>query len=201
MSNESKIIREGEEFNEIVDSAMPNNQGTISTNKNVCPLWIRHGMYYFSINCWRFIFGPKKIKEPTQRDSRFKFVAEQLISTLPDNAKPFIINTSEKLLSQHRTIENTEARRRLERWACWTIIVYLISVFLLVVLNGLSRIIWPKIFVQEGFISDSVLYVILSTTTINIIGLGLIVLKGHFPQESENKKKKKLHKTIKKNTK
>ena len=27
--------------------------------------------------------------------------------------------------------------------------------------------------------------VILSTTTINIVGLGFIVLKGHFPQEKE----------------
>lgn len=197
MSDETKVMPEGEEFNRIVDSAMPNNQTATSPIKNGCPLWVRHGAYYFSINCWRFIVGPKKIKEPRQKDSRFKFVAEQLISTLPDNAKPFVISTSAKLLSQHRTIENTEARRRLERWACWTIIVYLISVFLLVVLNGLSRVIWPGIFKHEGFISDSVLYVILSTTTINIIGLGLIVLKGHFPPESDSKKKKKMHKTQK----
>lgn len=197
MSNETNVMQEGEEFNRIVDSATQNNQATTPPTNNRCPLWVRHGGYYFTLICWRFIFGPKKVKEPRQKDSRFKFVAEQLISTLPDNAKPFVINTSAKLLSQHRTIENTEARRRLEHWACWTIIVYLLSVLGLVVLNGLSRVIWPEIFIHEGFISDSVLYVILSTTTINIIGLGLIILKGHFPQKSDRNKKRKKHKTNK----
>ena len=37
----------------------------------------------------------------------------------------------------------------------------------------------------EGFISDSVLTVILTTTTINVIGLGVIVLKGHFSYKEE----------------
>lgn len=171
-------------FDDIVDSASTQN---VAQQRTKCsyqiPLLIKHGAYYIIVNIWRFFFGPSQIIISKQKDSRFKFVAEQLISTLPENADPIIIETSANLLSQHRTIENTEARRRLEKWACRTIIIYLISVFLLVLLNGFSRVLWPQIFITEGFISDTVMYVILSTTTVNIIGLGIIVLKGHFPKE------------------
>lgn len=83
---------------------------------------------------------------------------------------------------------NSSARQRLEAWACKTIIIHLVCVLLLVILNGVSRLIWPKIFTEQGFISDNVMYVILSTTTVNIIGLGVIVLKGHFPQRHGSKK-------------
>lgn len=148
---------------------------------------LRHGGYFIVVFIWRFIFGPKNAKPPKARDSQFKFIAEQLISTLPDNENGFITSTTQKLLEQHRTIENTQARRRLEKWACWTIILYLSSVFVLVVLNGFSRVIWPDIFKDRDFISETVMYVILSTTTINIIGLGIIVLKGHFPHEDKDK--------------
>lgn len=82
---------------------------------------------------------------------------------------------------------NSSARQRLEAWACKTIIIYLVCVLLLVILNGVSRLIWPEIFTEQGFISDNVMYVILSTTTVNIIGLGVIVLKGHFPQGHDTK--------------
>ena len=51
----------------------------------------------------------------------------------------------------------------------------------MVLLNGMSQIVWPEHFDKHGFITDTVMTVILSTTTINIIGLGVIVLKGHFP--------------------
>lgn len=173
-------------FDSIVNTASSEEPRTNHNSSSFqMPMWVKHGGFFLVINIWRFFFGPSKIKIPKQKDSRFKFVAEQLISTLPANAKPIITATSEKLLSQHRTIENTEARRRLEKWACRTIIIYHISVFALVILNGISRVLWPQIFKDSGFISDTVMNVILSTTTVNIIGLGVIVLKGHFPKEEK----------------
>lgn len=146
---------------------------------------IKHGGYFLITFIWRFIFGPAKAKTPKSRDSQFKFIAEQLISTIPENDNGLITSTTKKLLDQHRTIENTQARRRLEKWACWVIAFYLIMVFTLVIINGLSRVIWPNVFVDRDFISDTVMYVILSTTTVNIIGLGIIVLKGHFPGDEK----------------
>ncbi len=175
------------EFDRIVNSTKN------PSSSSIIPLWARHGGFYLIVGIWQFFFGPSRTKIPKYKDNRFKFVAEQLISTLPElseNANTLITTTSESLLSQHRTIENTEARRRLEKWACWTIIIYLLSVFVLVILNGLSRVVWPNIFKDAGFISDTVMYVILSTTTVNIIGLGIIVLKGHFPKEEKTRKVK-----------
>lgn len=169
------------------------NQATsIETQPNIenGANWKYHCFYkLFNLILGEFV-GPKKKKQPI-KDNRFKFIAEQLISSLPDKADTVAIRTTHELLYQHRIIEDTEARRRLEKWACITIIVYLVCVLLLVVLNGVSRIIWPNIFTTEGFISDTVMYVILSTTTINIIGLGIIVLKGHFPQNDTKKEEYK----------
>jgi hypothetical protein len=90
------------------------------------------------------------------------------------------LKKGEQLLKLQREMENTRARRRLEHWACRVIVCYLLFVFVLILLNGASQIVFPHVFVNHGFISDTVMTVVLSTTTINIIGLGVIVLKGHF---------------------
>lgn len=149
-------------------------------------LWLKHGVYALTVFLWEYCTGPRKPIQPKNKDSQFKFIAERLISTLPDNPDQLTVETTKQLLGQHRTIENTQARRRLERWACWAIVVYLACVFLLLIFNGISRILWPDIFTaNEPLFSDSVLYVILSTTTVNILGLGFIVLKGHFPQKED----------------
>ena len=149
-------------------------------------LWIKHGVYSILVFVYEFFLGPIKPKLPKSKDSQFKFIAERLISTLPDKPDQLTVDTTKQLLDQHRTIENTQARRRLEKWACWAIVIYLACVFLLLIFNGVSRILWPDIFTSEmPLFSDSVLYVILSTTTVNILGLGFIVLKGHFPLKED----------------
>lgn len=161
----------------------------VSSNENDrIPFCFKHGAYIIVIFIWEFFRGPKKAKTPKKIDSQFKFIAERLITTLPDNPDKLTVTTTKQLLEQHRTIENTQARRRLERWARRSIVTYLICVFMLLILNGLTRVIWPDIFNETNpLFSDSVLYVILSTTTVNILGLGYIVLKGHFPQREKEK--------------
>lgn len=150
--------------------------------------WSKHGVYLVITYTVRFFLGPKRAKASKPKDSQFKFIAEQLIATLPGKTDQLTVDTTKQLLDQHRTIENTQARRRLERWACRAIIAYLVCVFTLLILNGISRIIWPDIFTSEApLFSDTVLYVILSTTTVNILGLGYIIIKGHFPQKDDKK--------------
>lgn len=94
-----------------------------------------------------------------------------------------MLEISRKLLEQQRILENTHARRRLERWATRVISWYLIVVLVLVVSNGVTAMLAGN---KEGFISSGIMAAILSTTTINIIGLGLIVLRGHFPQKESS---------------
>lgn len=42
----------------------------------------------------------------------------------------------------------------------------------------------------NGFMSDTIMGVVLSTTTINVIGLGVIVLKGHYDNKNKADNKK-----------
>lgn len=168
----------------IFDRAISESVHSHETYENAT--WKNHGGYKAVTTIRDFFFGPRHKRKP--KDNRFRFIAESLVSNLYDKeADTVIVKTTRHLLQQHRTIEDTEARRRLEGWACGTIIIYLIVVLCLVILNGLSRIIWPDIFTECGFISDSVMYVILSTTTVNIIGLGIIVLEGHFRKKGRQK--------------
>lgn len=143
-----------------------------------------------------FFLGEKK---PKKNLNKFSDIAETLISTIPDDPNEELLIASGKLLEQQRILEDTRARRRLERWATRTIVCYLFAVFLLIIANGIVLIKYPtetveflgksQSVVRRGFITDSIMTVILSTTTINIIGLGVIVLKGHFDKNKSQDKK------------
>lgn len=132
-----------------------------------------------SLSSGRKLSKRQKREFRQKKEEFFITSAQELLANNTNDA--FIIDSSRKLLVQQRIMEDTNARRRLEKWARNTIIIYLLIVFLLVLLNGMSQIVWPEHFDKHGFITDTVMTVILSTTTINIIGLGVIVLKGHFP--------------------
>lgn len=173
-------------FDNTIDDAISNTNASVESPESLT--WKKHGVYLLRIKVVEFFCGPT-IKSPKPKVSQFKFIAEQVISTLTDKTDDSVIETSKELLAQHRTIEDTEARRRLERWACRIIIWYLFFVLLLILLNGVSMVIWSDVFKEGGFISDTVMYAILTSTTVNIIGLGLIVLKGHFPQKKSDKEK------------
>lgn len=91
-----------------------------------------------------------------------------------------------KYTKLHRVHENTKARRRLEKWASIVIVIYLIVVLAIVLINYISidyEDCWLSMITIE--IPDKIMFTILSTTTVNIIGLGLIVLRGHFPNKED----------------
>ena len=82
-------------------------------------------------------------------------------------------------------MENTSARKRLEKWAKYVISIYLFTVlFILLLVGGL--------FGKDRLVLDqTVIVVLLSTTTVNIIGLGLIVLRGHFEHKKQEKEEQR----------
>ncbi len=141
-----------------------------------------------------FFLGERPRKK---NDNKFSDLAETLISTMPENSSKELLVSSENLLKQQRMLEDTRARRRLERWATRVIAYYLMCVFLLIIANGIVLLVNPvetlelmgdSGVVKRGFISDTIMTVILTTTTINIIGLGVIVLKGHFEKDKDDDK-------------
>ena len=100
-------------------------------------------------------------------------IASSLLSSNTSNEN---IAKAKELAGLHRLVENTKARRRLEKWSLRIISCYLLVVLAIVFLN------YTKICYLIGIISipESIMIAILTTKTVNIIGLGLIVLRGHF---------------------
>lgn len=139
--------------------------------------YLIHLGYY--IPYWIHFFFSKPFKEE-KKDLRILDLVQSLLSQ-PDNATNENLEKCRQLVHLHRIIENTKARRRLEKWSLRVIATYLLVVFIIVVCA------YCKISIKELWgISLSInipiqaMITILSTTTINIIGLGLIVLRGHF---------------------
>lgn len=94
------------------------------------------------------------------------------------------INKSHRVVHIHRIIENTHARRRLEKWSLRVIATYLLIVLGIVVCT-FAQI--PFLGLPFLDIPDNIMVAILTTTTANIIGLGLIVLRGHFLAKEKDK--------------
>lgn len=101
------------------------------------------------------------------------------------------INRCEHLICLHRITENTSARKRLEKWTNRVIEIYLIIVGLIVVACACNFQFTFNGVKYTFDLPNEVLITILSTTTINIIGLAVILMKGHFPHDEKKKEEKK----------
>lgn len=160
------------------DPLLTFNEAVNAPQKGVGFKW-RYGAYLTWSYVKEFFKGPIK---PKVEHTTFADTAETLIDILSSEDKNAanikeVLEESKQLLDQQKTTDDTWARRRLERWATRLIASYLIFVLFLVLLRGFINVLFISF---TPFISDQVMIVILSTTTINIIGLGVIVLKGHF---------------------
>lgn len=141
---------------------------------------LKHLGYYLSHWFKQFFKGPFYKSQVNDLDLLQQ--VKLLLDT--ENTTPVIIDKCSSFIYLHRIVENTHARRRLEKWASKTIAIYLLVVLCIVFFNYIHI---PKL---SGFVSleitDNVIIIILSTTTVNIIGLGLIVLRGHFLSQDNN---------------
>lgn len=142
-------------------------------DSDISPSWktyLYHLGYYIPHVVKRFFSSPIKEK---QTELNVLNIVSDILSNKHDDSS---ISQSQELVKLHRVIENTKARKRLETWSLRVIVVYLIIVLILVVSNYL----YTGWFDAVMDIPENVMIAILTTTTVNIIGLGLIVLRGHF---------------------
>ena len=141
----------------------------------------RYGGYYIAIAIKEFFCGKTR---PKRGHDTFTSVAETIVANFSESGdiQEGLLKSTKELLHQQRMLEDTHARRRLERWATRVIAWYLIIVLIVVVLNSIVSAVAD---IEGGFISGGIMAAILTTTTVNIIGLGLIVLKGHFPNNQK----------------
>lgn len=145
-------------------------------------VYITNGGYYIGYIIKRFFNCPTK-KEQSRKDIDLMEQVKLLLDIEDKEANEGVINKCGQFIRLHRIIENTKARRRLEKWASRVIVIYLLVVFLLVLFNYAHVPFFAKIGTLS--IDNVVMITILSTTTVNIIGLGLIVLRGHFSINGE----------------
>lgn len=184
-SSQKQQSRDAKKAKEISDF-----ENAIGAQTKKSEFQLQYGAFLLGKYIKEFFTGPPKQKV---QHTTFADTAETLIDILSadeDNNTANnrdILEESKQLLDQQKTTDDTWARRRLERWATRLIAFYLIVVFFLVLARGYINVCCLAF---NQFISDQVMIVILSTTTINIIGLGVIVLKGHFYNNNQAKKKK-----------
>lgn len=140
-------------------------KGKATDRKLVC----RHFGYY----SLRFI--KQFFSSPYKKEKRELNVLDSIQTLLESEPTDENINKCKELSKLHRMVENTKARRRLEKWSLRVIAWYLFIV-LAVVFLSYTQIKWLNILNIE----PEIMIAVLTTTTVNIIGLGLIVLRGHF---------------------
>lgn len=141
----------------------------------------KYSGYHIAIAVKEFFCGKTR---PKRGHDTFTSVAETIVANFSDGGEiqESLLKSTKELLRQQRMLEDTHARRRLERWATRVIAWYLIIVLIVVILNSIISAVAD---IEGGFISGGIMAAILTTTTVNIIGLGLIVLKGHFPNNQK----------------
>lgn len=74
-----------------------------------------------------------------------------------------------------RYADTSSLRRRTAKWVMWIVSLWLAAVIIVLVCAGLE---WVTL-------SNRVLIALLTTTTVNILGLPLVVLRGLYPKEEE----------------
>ena len=74
-----------------------------------------------------------------------------------------------------RYADTSSLRRRTAKWVMWSVSLWLAGVLVVLVCTGLE---WVTL-------SNRVLIALLTTTTANILGLPLVVLRGLYPKEEE----------------
>ena len=119
-------------------------------------------------------------KNPTKKPKRELNLLEQVEVLINTGEANIVIEYCEKYIYLHRIVENTRARRRLERWITRLISIYLLMVLILIAVSYIFR--WN--------LHSGVIITILSTTTINIVALGYILVRGLFHEHEENDIKK-----------
>lgn len=165
-------------------------------------LFSKNGAYNLTQRFKQFFCGPSKAMP--RKDLN---IVEQISVLLEhgDKITDDEIHRVHILTNIHRLFENTKARQRLERWASRVIVFYLLIVLWIVLANYINIEYLGSLNFMNDItveIPDKIMFTILSTTTINIIGLGLIVLRGHFlskdQEENNDRKKKKNRKSVRK---
>lgn len=126
------------------------------------------------------------LKFKKHRKEELRLLDQVNILITESDAPDKVTDTCEKYIALHRIVENTKARGRLERWITKLIAWYLFAVFIIVALVALSHEDSSSGLKNLFKLSDTVMITILSTTTVNIVALGIILVRGLFHENERH---------------
>lgn len=152
-----------------------------SRSKSTTKIWRNNGGYMFFRVIKNFFSNPDKQVE------KYLPLIDTVVTLVQSETahKEENINATKEFLKLHRLMENTKARRRLERWAVRLTCSYLVTVALIVICNAMKISISIEGQEHTLSLSDGVIITLLSTTTVNVLGLAVIMMKGMFPTGKE----------------
>lgn len=152
-----------------------------SRSKNTNKIWRNNGGYMFFRVIKNFFSNPDKQVE------KYLPLIDTVVTLVQSETahKEENINATKEFLKLHRLMENTKARRRLERWAVRLTCSYLVTVALIVICNAMKISIFIGGKEHTLSLSDGIIITLLSTTTVNVLGLAVIMMKGMFPTGKE----------------
>lgn len=110
--------------------------------------------------------------EPINSFEAINLHSEHDESTVSDNGMVDVDKSSLNEQIRERYTQDTRFRKHLARWVMWIVPVWLGLVLVIVFFCGFK--------LTE--LESSVLITLLATTTVNVLGLAYIVLKGIFSQ-------------------
>ena len=109
------------------------------------------------------------MSEPTQDLSELISKQSQKAEDIDIDSDDLVIQKELKRLEAKRYSSDTFYRRWLARWTAIVVSVWLLAVLLILLFNE-----------SHIHLAGNVLMVLLGTTTLNVLGLSYIVLRGHF---------------------
>lgn len=106
---------------------------------------------------------------------RIRFDSDAIPRDVPNNDLDDVDDMTMRQQRKERFSQDTRFRKYLAVWVMWIVPCWLILVIVILFLCGLQVI----------SLNSKVLITLLATTTVNVLGLAYIVLKGIFPEEKK----------------
>lgn len=132
-----------------------------------------------------------KSSEKEIKDARIKYVSESTSKTPPkESAFQESINV-EKIRAAKADNDSKETDLGLKKGICFWV-KCVVSIYLAFIAVVVANIVFWK----EGGLSDAVLIALLTTTTINILGLPLMIILSLFPNKKKLREQQKHQKNL-----
>ena len=102
-----------------------------------------------------------------------KYAYDSIPENVPNDSLEDVDDMSMRQQRKERFSQNTRFRKHLAVWVMYIVPIWLFVVIVVLVLSGANVL----------HFDSNVLITLLATTTVNVLGLAYIVLKGIFPEE------------------